>query len=103
MLSIYVRSTYSLFAFWVGILKESFKFEFLNISLKAFIQIQYRIAELIIHYETHWLLKRETLEINHNYLSKIFSQVITQLAVALVVVRRPNHILLQPISYHFTR
>ena len=98
-----VRSTYSLFAFWVGILKESFKFEFLNISLKAFIQIQYRIAELIIHYETHWLLKRETLEINHNYLSKIFSQVITQQAVALVVVRRPNHILLQPISYHFTR
>lgn len=31
---------YSLFAFWVGILKESFKFQFLNISLTILIQIQ---------------------------------------------------------------
>lgn len=65
--------------------------------------MQYRIVELVIYSETHWSLKRETLEVNHNYLSKIISQVITQLAVALVVPRRPIHILLQAISHHFTR
>lgn len=54
---------YYLFAFWVGILKGSFKSQFLNISLEIFIRIQFRIAELV-YSETHWSLKRETLEVN---------------------------------------